>query len=213
MTRGISELEERLRQRFASDAIAAPPPPASLADLARTRAQVPSGPSRGVNRHLMLVGATAVVAVAVAVAIGWLLTSRDTRVQLADGVVPDRPGAVVELPSSGWKPGDGGRAMALTGTIAEDERGCITVASSEDPSTVSSFGFGLLWPVGYTARRDDNGQVSILDEAGRVILREGDAFEVGGGPGPIVSAGESTCLQTATETFAMESIPVKVERP
>jgi hypothetical protein len=211
MTAGINELEERLRQRFAADAAATPPPSNSLADSARTRAHMPSRRPRDVNRRLALVGVA--VAVAIAAATGWLLTSRHTQVQLADGVVPDRQGAVVELPSSGWKPGDGGRAAALTGTVAVDERGCVTVASSEDPAEVSGPEFGLLWPVGYTARRDDNGQVSILDEAGRVVLREGDSFEVGGGPGPIVSAGESTCLQTATETFAMESIPVKVERP
>jgi hypothetical protein len=211
MTSGINELEERLRRRFAADAAATPPPSNSLADLARTRAQMPAGRPRAVNRRMALVGVA--VAVAIAAGTGWLLTSRNTQLQLADGVVPDRPGAVVELPSSGWKPGDGGRAAALTGTVAVDERGCVTVGSSEDAAEISGPEFGLLWPVGYMARRDADGHVSILDHTGRVVLREGDAFEVGGGPGPVVSAGDSSCLRTATETFAMESIPVKMERP
>jgi hypothetical protein len=190
MTPSTADLEERLRDRFAADALVAPPSPSGLAAAARGEAAVTlSRRSRRVAGLLV-----AVVVVLAAGSATWMLARGDgpTEVTVADGRVPDRPGAVVPLPSSGWKPGDDALAGAFSGVVTVDADGCVSA--------------GLLWPEGYAARRDADGRVSILNAAGKVVLRDGDRFEVGGGPGP--SGG--TCGPPGTETFAMMSFPKRV---
>lgn len=39
---------------------------------------------------------------------------------------------------------------------------------------------GVVWPHGYSARRDADGLVSLLDREGRVLAREGDTVAMGG---------------------------------
>lgn len=39
---------------------------------------------------------------------------------------------------------------------------------------------GVVWPNGYSARRGQDGVVALIDPAGRIVAREGDAIESGG---------------------------------
>jgi hypothetical protein len=191
MSSGTDDIEQRVRERFAAEALAAPPPPSGLASAAKAHAG--AGRARRSRRAAGLLAAAA-VAVLVAGSTAWVLAQDgdSTEVAVGDGRVPDRPGAVVPLPTSGWEPGDPALTALHTGVVAVDADGCVSA--------------GLLWPAGFSARRDADGRVSILDSAGTVVLREGDRFEVGGGPG---EPGR-TCGPQAAAPFAMMSIPRRV---
>jgi hypothetical protein len=125
-----------------------------------------------------------------------------------DGILPDRPGVVVPLPSSGWKPGDDALESAMTGVIRVRADGCV-VAGQAEPMPVPR-GDALLWPAGWSARRAADGQVEILDPDGGVVLREGDGFHVGGGGGAAV---DWACGKKADGMFVMMDIPRKVPAP
>ena len=125
-----------------------------------------------------------------------------------DGVLPDRPGVVVPLPSSGWRPGDDALAALMTGGHPRAGR---RVRGGRAGRADAAVGGALLWPAGWSARRAADGRAEILDPGGGVVLREGDGFFVGGGgcrvrrtTGP--AAG-------GPPTLADMSIPQKVPAP
>lgn len=84
--------------------------------------------------------------------------------------------------------------------------GCIFASPSTESSDTGKV--GLLWPAGFTARRESDGRVSVLDGNGRVVLSEGDRFEVGGGTGAPGTGPK--CLLGTTETWVMQATPEKV---
>jgi hypothetical protein len=197
MTPRTDDIEERLRERFRADAAGAAAPSPGLAAAARAAAGAP--PRRRPRWAAGVLAAAAVLGV-VAASTAWVLTRGDdgpTQVTVArpeaDGRLPDRPGAVVPLPSSGWEPGDDAMTAAFDTEVTVDADGCVTP--------------GLLWPDGYAARREADGSVSILDPTGKVVLREGDRFTAGGGPGP----RGLPCARPDGESFAMMTPPIMPE--
>jgi hypothetical protein len=86
-----------------------------------------------------------------------------------------------------------------------DTDGCVFAAELDEGST----SVGLAWPGDYGARIAADGLVEIVDRQGRVVLREGQAFQAGGGLGPDEPAPWDTaherhehgrkvfCIQTA----------------
>jgi hypothetical protein len=92
-------------------------------------------------------------------------------------------------------------AMLLAG-CASAPVGPVTINTAAAPSEVceaafvggvlaydSTYGLGLkgsgrvavvVWPYGYSARREQDGVVVLIDPAGRVVAREGDYIEAAG---------------------------------
>ena len=64
-------------------------------------------------------------------------------------------------------------AALITGTLVADVRWGIAL---DDPA---GFVREVVWPSGYAAR--DDGRLLLLNEAGRVVAREGDQVTIGGG--------------------------------
>ena len=68
--------------------------------------------------------------------------------------------------------------MALfSGRLVSDPQSGLALQASTGEVTQ------VLWPYGYSARREPTGGTSLLDEKGNVIAHEGDSLEVGGGMG------------------------------
>lgn len=89
---------------------------------------------------------------------------------------PDDPpvGAPIELPTSQWRPGEGGDTAKIIGTVARDADGCVALRSEQGSLLYA------LWPAGYTADVHD-GTMRIRDEDGDVVAAEGDLVTAGGG--------------------------------
>jgi hypothetical protein len=119
---------------------------------------------------------------------------------ISDGVVPKEPQTPVELPSTGYGPGDLAARSTLTGEVALSPDGCVVSRSAADS-------VALLWPAGWTAQLGDDGRTEILDPKGTVVLHEGDTFEAPGG----TYQGKSTwqCRPDSEKTFAMDGVPHK----
>ena len=64
-------------------------------------------------------------------------------------------------------------AALIAGTLVADVRWGIAL---DDPA---GFVREVVWPSGYAAR--DDGRLLLLNEAGRVVAREGDQVTIGGG--------------------------------
>jgi hypothetical protein len=203
--RQAEALERRVRERLASDALAAP----ERGDLgARARAAAGVRRVRAPRALAVAAAAVAVLAVAAGTTVWWTHGSDGPAVvtPAGDGAVPDEPGVAVGLPTSGWKPGDVSQQARLTGVVTVDRDGCIFASPATE--NAGNGKVGLLWPAGFTARREGDGRVSVLDGDGRVILREGDRFRVGGGTG--APGTGPTCLLGTTETWVMQATPEKV---
>lgn len=64
----------------------------------------------------------------------------------------------------------------LGGTLTRHAQTGLGVTSADGQSTA------VEWPFGYTSRQEGT-KVALLDEAGKVVAREGDQISVGGGFG------------------------------
>ena len=67
----------------------------------------------------------------------------------------------------------------MGGTIVRTPASGLGLQSAGAPVTA------VEWPFGYTAA-EANGRVSLLDETGKVVAREGDEITIGGGMGNLV---------------------------
>jgi len=72
-----------------------------------------------------------------------------------------------------------GRLAKIRGRLAVDADGCLYAAPIDD----GGGSVGLAWPEDYAARLNSDGRVEILDRLAQVLLRQGEAFETGGGFG------------------------------
>ena len=136
----------------------------------------------------ILLGAAVVVAV-VAVAVAGSRMSPP-----ASAASTDKARRTYALPSNGWKPGDGAM-FALTGGAfhAKLEPGgaCAWLGSGDTAFT---------WPAGYRVRFHPT---VLLDTRGRVVAKEGDVVQVGGGG---TQSPEATrCASAGQWTFQVQS--------
>jgi hypothetical protein len=114
--------------------------------------------------------------------------------------------SVPALHTNGWKPGDGSRQALLQATLRATPNGCLYATPSADPDpTNAASRTGLVWPAGFTARPADDGHMDVLDPNGRIVLRDGDSFSVGGG----LAAGSSSdvCGLGRGPSFSMGGWP------
>jgi len=96
----------------------------------------------------------------------------------------DSPGVVaypVTLNTSSWTGGEGDywMQMAVDGVVRVDATGCVYLGS--DQSDVVR---DIVWPAGYTASREPDGSVTILNADGVVVAATGNRIQFGGGGAP-----------------------------
>ena len=114
----------------------------------------------------------------------------------SDGEPATKPqGIPLDLPTSGWEPGDEMMFAQVGGVLQSDERGCLGFAGSSVPP---------VWPKGFSAYRH-GGTVTLYGPDGEVVSREGDTVESGGGQVPAGdSLAGSDCLSNGGEVLAVQ---------
>jgi hypothetical protein len=112
--------------------------------------------------------------------------------------------ALLPLPTSTWRPGDGGRQAGCEAMVAVSDQGQVIGVSRWGGRT------GLVWPADYTARRAPDGRVEIIRPDGQVAVREGEWFLVGGCG---TEASEQDIAASALSAFWMQDEPIRVEAP
>ena len=149
------------------------------------------------DRRRRLAGLIAMTVVTAALAPAlWLAESWGSRSDTLAGTQPSQTSGRVglALPSSGWKPGDGGGLALFTGPLhgqATAEGACAWLGDGSA---------GYLWPEGYRLRLDP---LELLAADGRVVAREGDTVWVGGVNAP-GQAGER-CSPAGAGTIHVQS--------
>jgi hypothetical protein len=110
----------------------------------------------------------------------------------------------LDLPTSNWRSGKPGLLARLTGVLkgAADSSGKYYV-------WVESAGIKthVVWPAGFTALLDP---LEIVDADGKVVAREGDVIEVGGGAGSAKHALPDEL--GGSPAFVVHSKPVVLRR-
>ena len=130
-------------------------------------------------------------------------TGTDAGTGSGTGDAPEPRGVQLDLPTSSWEPGDDMMFALMGGVVKVDGRGCVFF----------NVGDGVrawpVWPEGFTAYQS-GGRVTLYDSTGKVVAREGDAVESGGGYVPLdhITIEETTrasaCLPEEGEIAAMQ---------
>lgn len=165
---------ENLLRSVMSDRAASAPAAHDLAGAARARAR------RQRRRRAQLAGG--ILAVTATLAAGGFLVAQSTRSDPVGPVTTPSPSPTdtpILLPTLD-EPSEGGQEVGLSGVLTVGPDGCLYAANEHRPAELTS----LIWPYGYTARRNAEGMVEVLDAGGAVVLREGDLFMAGGGWAP-----------------------------
>lgn len=126
------------------------------------------------------------------------------------GDEPDAPrpthpeGTAVELPTSNWRPGDGGMRALIHGTLSTDGRGCVVLRHGGGKTAV-------LWPADYSALIDTDGRLHLLGPDGTAVARDGDEVSMGGG---YVPAGDNQhpCVRGKKEVAWVQGTVSVAER-
>ncbi|MCW2843017.1 MAG: hypothetical protein JWN22_933 [Nocardioides sp.] len=119
-------------------------------------------------------------------------------------------GIPVDLPTSGWQPGDRVDFTGLvSGVLALDEDHCVYLGGENKVGG----GVYVVWPAGFTAAITDH-TLRLFDPAGRVVADGGQMVETRGGSVPASAAGSrSGCVPNSGEVALVEGtvhlVPVK----
>ncbi|CAM3179765.1 hypothetical protein NODU109028_01990 [Nocardioides dubius] len=108
------------------------------------------------------------------------------------------PTTPVDLPTSDWRPGDGGDDALITGMLITDRSNCVVLGHRGGRTTYA------LWPAGYTAAIGTDGVVRLRDAEGEVVAESGDELELGGGFHE-VSEHAHPCIRGKGEVAVVQS--------
>ena len=125
-------------------------------------------------RGLPRLGAV-VVAMLVVVVVAMVITR-----MLSESDEPGWSSNGITLNTSSWDPGDGYAMEALISSVVRiDPNGCVYLRREG-----VDVGVDVLWPAGYTAARQPDGTVTILNPDGVVVAATGHRLRAGGGHPP-----------------------------
>lgn len=110
---------------------------------------------------------------------------------------PELTGTTVQLPTSSWKPGQGGDDALIQGVLRMDEEHCVYLESGTDRVYA-------VWPAGWRATRDGE-LLSLYDGDLRIVARDGDGVSFGGGYAPVATYAGEPCLPESGEVAAVQS--------
>lgn len=185
----MKDIELALRDTLQAAASDAPP-----ADTLRIDAM-----TAGTSSHRSsIIAAAAAAAVVLVTGTGLVLAVGGHLDE--DGNRATSLGTPIVVATSTWKPGDGGDAALLTGTLRTTSAGCPYVDSSMDPAHPSPV--ALVWPAGYQARRAPGGGIEVTGPDGSVVIQEGDRFQAGGG---YSESKGLPCTLGAAQAFSIQS--------
>lgn len=100
----------------------------------------------------------------------WLLADSDEAGWSSDGIT---------LNTSSWEPGDDANEAAIISVVRIDPNGCVYLGREG-----MGKGVDIIWPAGYTAARQPDGTVAILNPDGEVVAATGHRIRAGGGEAP-----------------------------
>jgi len=113
----------------------------------------------------------------------------------ADGSLPS---VAIRLPTSDWHPGDASMTALAHGRVhgSKSTAGtCVWLESDTERATK----LPLVWPAGFYGRLDP---LRIYDRGGRIVAREGQVVEFGGGLGAVPGPA---CMFGRSEAFFVQS--------
>ena len=110
---------------------------------------------------------------------------------------PELTGTSVQLPTSSWKPGQGGDGALFEGVLRMDDEHCVYLEGEQGDRYV-------VWPAGWRATRDGD-LLTLYDADLDVVARDGDAVSFGGGFAPVATYTGEPCLPESGEVAAVQS--------
>lgn len=126
-----------------------------------------------------------------ALALGTLWLTHDDEAVLAGQPVP--------LLTSSWKPGDGGDGAQIGGVLELGADGCVRLAQADGSALTA------VWPAEFTARRADDGTLTLYDPNDHAVAHGGDTLRTGGGyTSPDAYRGHQ-CVPTSGQVALVES--------
>ena len=109
---------------------------------------------------------------------------------------PDLRGTTVLLPTSSWKPGQGGDAALLQGVLKMDADHCVYVDDGQ--SQVYA-----VWPAGWRATREGD-LLTVYDTNTKPVAHDGDTISTGGGTTPVATFEGEPCLPATGDVFVIQ---------
>lgn len=109
---------------------------------------------------------------------------------------PDLRGTTVLLPTSSWKPGQGGDGALLQGELQMDADHCVYVDG--DQGKVYA-----VWPAGWRATRDGD-LLTVYDTDTKPVAHDGDTITTGGGSVPVATFEGEPCLPDTGDVFVIQ---------
>ncbi|WP_243056812.1 hypothetical protein [Nocardioides sp. SR21] len=109
---------------------------------------------------------------------------------------PELSGTTVQLPTSSWKPGQGGDDALIQGVLRMDDDYCVYLESGQDQVYA-------VWPAGWRATRDGE-LLTIYNGDLEVVARDGDAISTGGGFVPVATYEGEPCLPESGDVAAVQ---------
>jgi len=109
------------------------------------------------------------------------------------------PGQSVPLLTSSWKPGNADEGAPIAGVLDLGQDGCVHLVQADGTALTA------VWPAEFTARRSDDGSLTLYDPEGDVVAHDGDELRMGGGfTSPEPYRGHQ-CVPTSGQLALVES--------
>jgi hypothetical protein len=156
------------------------------------------GRRRGRRRLVGAMGAAVCV-----IGLGTTLAFRVSSNEGEATLTPAEELVAIDLPTSGWRPGEGGDGAVIEGVLQLDAEGCVYLGGL--PGSDASQRMPVVWPAEYSAAVVD-GVATLFDADGNPVATEGDRIRMGGGFSAGVSdhrcaAGEVAYVQSDVENL------------
>jgi hypothetical protein len=145
-------------------------------------------------------GLVVVLAAVAAIVVATVVVTR----LLSDSDEPGWSSNGITLNTSSWEPGDDENEARISSVVRVGEHGCVHLRRKG-----KDVGVNVIWPAGYTASRQSDGKVTIMNPEGVVVAATGHRIEAGGGEAP----GDTEFACRAQNTRGTTSFMIQDELP